>query len=278
MLANIGINWATPLLILAIYGVVRYFKSPKVTQKDSVNWTPLETVGITLAIYFGSQLIGLLLIYVFGLIGGLSQTQDNNWLNNNVYGQFVMVFAVEALTLSLLLGFLKKRSANLKTIGLGTPKIKDIGFVLIGFLFYFVTYLLVLAVLQRAVPNLNKDQKQMIGFSGARRGQLGLVFISLVILPPFIEELMMRGFLYSGLKKGLPIMWAAIITSLLFGLAHLEAGSGQPLLWTAGIDTFILSFVLIYLREKTGTLWASIGLHMLKNCIAFASLFVFHIV
>jgi len=192
MLANIGINWATPFLILAIYGVIRYFTNPKVAQKDKINWTPLEAVAVTLAIYFGSQLIGLLIIYLIGLVAGISQSQINNWLNNNVLGQFVMVLAVETITVILLLGFLKKRSATLKTIGLSRPKIKDIGYVLIGFLFYFVTYLIVLSALQYVLPNLNRDQKQMIGFNGAHSGQLGLVFISLVILPPIVEELIME--------------------------------------------------------------------------------------
>ena len=36
------------------------------------------------------------------------------------------------------------------------------------------------------------------------------------------------------------------------------------------------NLVLIYLREKTGSLWASITLHACKNGVAFAALFVFH--
>src|ERR1022692_4140912 len=35
------------------------------------------------------------------------------------------------------------------------------------------------------------------------------------------------------------------------------------------MDTFLLSLVLVYLQEKTGKLWASMGLQMLKNLIAF---------
>jgi len=55
------------------------------------------------------------------------------------------------------------------------------------------------------------------------------------------------------------------------------SGSGEPLLWIAALDTFILSFVLIYLKEKTGSLWPPIGLHMLKNSLAFISIFILHI-
>jgi membrane protease YdiL (CAAX protease family) len=60
----------------------------------------------------------------------------------------------------------------------------------------------------------------------------------------------------------------------LFAVAHLQFGSGAPLLWIAAIDTFVLSLFLIYLKDKTDSLWAPILLHMLKNFIAFMALFV----
>jgi membrane protease YdiL (CAAX protease family) len=61
---------------------------------------------------------------------------------------------------------------------------------------------------------------------------------------------------------------------LLFAAAHLQWGSGAPLLWVAAIDTFVLSMVLSTLREKTGSLWSAIGLHAIKNGVAFTLLFV----
>ena len=100
-----------------------------------------------------------------------------------------------------------------------------------------------------------------------------LVFISLVLLPPVVEEIVARGFLYTGLRSKLPKIVAALITSALFAAAHLQWGSGAPLLWVAALDTFTLSLVLVYLREKTGGLAASMGVHMLKNGLAFVVLF-----
>ena len=59
-------------------------------------------------------------------------------------------------------------------------------------------------------------------------------------------------------------------------LPHLfESSSG--ILWVAGLDTFILSMVLVFVREKTDSLYASMGIHMVKNFLAFASLFLFHL-
>jgi membrane protease YdiL (CAAX protease family) len=72
------------------------------------------------------------------------------------------------------------------------------------------------------------------------------------------------------------IVPAVILTSLIFASAHLPEGGAAGLLYIAALDTFILSLVLIYLREKTGGLWASITLHAIKNGIAFVALFVLH--
>lgn len=87
---------------------------------------------------------------------------------------------------------------------------------------------------------------------------------------------MVRGFLYTTLKKALKPIWAVLLTSALFAAAHLSEGGSSGLLWIGALDTFVLSLVLIYLREKTGGLWASITLHAIKNGIAFVTLFLLH--
>jgi len=96
------------------------------------------------------------------------------------------------------------------------------------------------------------------------------------VLPPLVEETVFRGFVFAGLRNKLKFVWAALATSALFASAHLQIGNGQPLLWVAALDTFTLSLVLCYLREKTDSLWPGILLHALKNGIAFLSLFVLH--
>ena len=84
----------------------------------------------------------------------------------------------------------------------------------------------------------------------------------------------MRGFLYTGLRQWLPKVLAALVVSGLFGAAHLaEGGDGAPL-WIGAIDTFTLSLVMVFLREKTGNLWAGITLHTVKNAVAFVFVFL----
>jgi membrane protease YdiL (CAAX protease family) len=273
------INFFTPLYLLGIYGIVRFFsRSRDDLKKDKINWSPLEAVSITLAIYFVAQLAGSLLVYAIPLARGWSSSQVNDWTDNSVWGQFILIALIEAFSVWFLYLFLKKRQATFKTIGLKRrPNWRDAGYVLLGFGIYFVLFVIASTAAKDVFPHLNVGQQQQIGFSGAHQLQLVPVFLSLVVLPPVVEELLVRGFLYSGLKKGLPKVWAVLVTSGLFAIAHLQAGSGEPLLWIAAIDTFTLSLVLIYLKEKTGSLWASMGLHMLKNFVAFLALFVFHV-
>jgi membrane protease YdiL (CAAX protease family) len=62
---------------------------------------------------------------------------------------------------------------------------------------------------------------------------------------------------------------AVVVTSLFFGAAHLELGSGGPLVWAAAVDTFLLSVVLCFLRERSGALYAGMLVHMANNLVAF---------
>lgn len=243
--------------------------APKVT------WGPALAIIGTLVIYMVSVYAGSIVLGVVAMLRNIPADQLAEW-SQQTWPQFFYILVVETLVLSFLALLLHMRKATFKTLGLVKPIWRDVGYAFLGFLIY-LPVLLVTTVLVRAfIPGVNLDQQQQIGFAGSH-GPLALVivFVSLVILPPVTEEILARGFLYLGLRKKLPLIWAALLTSAVFAVAHLQFGSGAPLLWSAAIDTFILSLVLIYVREKTGALWASIGLHMLKNFLAFSVLFIF---
>jgi len=241
-------------------------------------WSPWLAVVFVVVVYFISQFVGGLIVSIYPALHHWSLTQANDWLNHSVWAQFFYVLIAEALTFGGIYGFMRARGVSLIAIGLRKPRWSDPAYGLLVLPLYYLSYVIIVAVASQIVPSLNVNQAQQIGFSGAHGfAPLIVTFISLVILPPFVEEIMMRGFLYTSLKKNLPQIGAAIITSVIFASAHLQAGSGAPLLWIAAIDTFILSLFLIYLREKTNGLWASMTLHGLKNAVAFVSLFILHL-
>jgi len=132
---------------------------------------------------------------------------------------------------------------------------------------YFITSNLTTVAATFIIPGFDVSEVQDVGFSNLTNiNELALAFIALVILAPIAEELLFRGYLF-GKLRALSGFWpSAIITSLVFGIAHMQ--------WNVGIDVFVLSIFLCYLREKSGSVWSGVLLHGFKNSIAYFILFV----
>jgi len=97
-----------------------------------------------------------------------------------------------------------------------------------------------------------------ISFSLAVMPIILAVFWELVVVA-WWEELVFRGIIFQNMIKGLGLIWAVIISSILFGLVH--AGNPDATL----MSTLMIAFItpqLIYAYLKTGQLWLPIGLHL----------------
>ncbi len=81
-----------------------------------------------------------------------------------------------------------------------------------------------------------------------------------VLIAPICEETFFRGFAFAGLLRGVNLLWATLLSAVLFTLAHGDLGSSAPLL--------ILGLFLAYLRWRSGSIWPAIALHMANNLIA----------
>lgn len=123
-------------------------------------------------------------------------------------------------------------------------------------------------VASHSIPGFQIDQVQETGFEGVSKiGDTLMACIALVVLAPIAEELIFRGYFYGKLRtRGVHIAAAMVTTSILFAIAH-----GQL---NVGVNVFALSLVLCGLREITGTVWAGVLVHMIKNGIAFYVLFI----
>lgn len=72
------------------------------------------------------------------------------------------------------------------------------------------------------------------------------------------EEIFLRGLMYPLMRRYLGIVWAIIISSLIFSLMHfLNPGICD----LAKIDLFMAGVLLALLREYTGNLWLTWGVH-----------------
>jgi membrane protease YdiL (CAAX protease family) len=101
---------------------------------------------------------------------------------------------------------------------------------------------------QESVKLLQKSQDPLI---------LGLMIIAAVVAAPLCEEIVFRGYLYPVLKKFSGILPATLCSSLVFAAAHGSLITFVPFLIFGG--------VLVFLYEKTGSIWAPIAAHFCFN-------------
>lgn len=189
------------------------------TTELKVNWGPVAAMLFGIGSFFFGQFVGFFIylgLYAMStgrdLAAALESLSDASALQ-----QFFSVLAIEAVTLGLLYWFLRRRKATFKTLGLRHFEGWDILRALSGFAVYIVLYYLAVLIFKAAIPTLDLEQDQELGFDTAVTG-IGLVpvFISLVVLPPLVEEILCRGFIYTGLRTKLKPILATLITSALF--------------------------------------------------------------
>jgi membrane protease YdiL (CAAX protease family) len=89
---------------------------------------------------------------------------------------------------------------------------------------------------------------------------LALLALVSLIVAPFVEETFFRGFLFTGLGKRFGYSWGAVLSALLFALAHLQMAALVPI--------FLLGLLLAWLYARTGSLWPCIFTHFAYNSIA----------
>ncbi|MEO5916864.1 MAG: type II CAAX endopeptidase family protein [Luteolibacter sp.] len=86
---------------------------------------------------------------------------------------------------------------------------------------------------------------------------LGLMAAAAVFAAPICEEIVFRGYLYPAAKKFTGPWVAGICSALVFGAAHGSMAALLPL--------FVFGCVLVFIYEKTGSIWAPMAVHFCFN-------------
>jgi CAAX protease family protein len=227
---------------------------------DEVPW-PLWTApaGVVIGLVVG--VFGSVVVAGIGLAAGLSKNSPAVNLISD------LVFDVGFVLTALYLASLSRR-----------PRPEDFGFrriaIALGvgaFLAGGVGYYVVTAAYQ-SIVNLHGSDKlpQSLGVGSSTAALIGAgVFVCVVA--PIAEEFFFRGFIFGALRRWhIPIAghdigtWvAAVITGILFGLAHTGSASAQYL-----IPLGFLGFVLCLIRWRTGSLYPCMALHSVNNALA----------
>lgn len=92
---------------------------------------------------------------------------------------------------------------------------------------------------------------------------LPLLVLDVVVLTPIAEEVLFRGVLFQGLARRWGVWAAAVVSSTLFGLAHVES-AGMDSVFLA-VSTGLFGLAATWLLHWRRTLIAPIAAHMVVN-------------
>ncbi len=237
----------------------------KISKKSLLSITKLlfYLFWVGIMIYFCQFIVAFPLIKIL----------DSSTLNSPI---FTTIYSAITYTLSaaLIIIIPQKIKKHLKTnreeLGLfELPTFTDIGIGIIGLIITIIISSIVTAIFMN-FSWFSPHEAQNIGFSNLTSFSDRLVaFFALVICAPLAEELIFRGWLYGKLRKFNSAIIATVFSSLLFGVLH-----GQL---NVGITVGVMGAIMCLERELTGTIYAGIITHMLKNGIAFYLLFILNI-
>jgi membrane protease YdiL (CAAX protease family) len=99
----------------------------------------------------------------------------------------------------------------------------------------------------------------------ALKSPVGFILVG-VLAAPMVEEIFFRGFLFQGFRQRYGWNKAAIASSLVFALAHLQL--------VALIPTFLLGYVLSYVYHRSNSIWPGMILHFLVNAVGICAALV----
>jgi membrane protease YdiL (CAAX protease family) len=151
--------------------------------------------------------------------------------------------------------------AALGALGLRrTPFFPAAGWVALGiFLVYVVTFIYGLLVQILHLP-LETNAQTLTQEAQTMPFTVVGALIGAVIIAPFCEEIFFRGFLFGGLLRGMNVVFAMLLATIVFTLVHGDIGSAIPL--------FAIGLMLAVIRWRTGSVWPGMALHMLNNALA----------
>jgi membrane protease YdiL (CAAX protease family) len=160
----------------------------------------------------------------------------------------------------------------------GRPRPADFGFRRIGLRLGVGSFMLaavafyVMTAVYASLDKLHGSDKlpSELGVSTSTAALVGAA-VFVCVIAPMAEEFFFRGFFFGALRRwridvlgrNIGTWVAAILTGILFGLAHTGSASSQYL-----IPLGFLGFVLCLLRWWTGSLYPCMALHSFNNSLA----------
>lgn len=208
-------------------------------------------IGIVYGVY---MVISILLQHGDSILQDADRFMELTMSAINTQTSLILLIANALTLLAVWLFFVIRKKKLLREIQLNPCSSKN----LIASFFFSIGFAFVLSFLMNLIP-FPEHLEESFAASEAPLfgGNLWISILAIVIVGPITEEVLFRGLIYTRLKAGMPVIAAALLASLLFGLAHGEV------IWI--IDTAIAGLAFIWLFEITHSLYAPIVMHITNN-------------
>lgn len=204
------------------------------------------------AAYFSSLIGAPIVMGILRAVTDLSSTQIVTYASVywSVFSNFIAVIIVWLL--------LRKQPRSTK-IEQSQPASAGVSviYAVLGFVALLIGQYIAIAIMSMFGVGGASQNTEMLG-ELARAVPLMIVFTS--VLAPILEEIVFRKIIYGGLASRMNIHVAAVISSLFFGLMHMDLA--YLLVY------FVIGLMLCYMYTKTKRIAVPIAAHMLMNVIA----------
>lgn len=250
-------------------------KVRQTTQKNTEKKLPLlniclEILLLSLWTVFIIISVQFLVSFIFAsLFGNFSDSPIIFTIYSLVYYALSVLIIIFSST-----KIFKKQTPTRENLGLkDLPTFSDIALGPVALIIYLLLAMGLTFVFS-LFPWFDATQAQDLGLNTyMNQSELFFTFLALVVIAPISEEIIFRGWLYDKIRKLIPgkksVFISILLVSILFGLIH-----GQL---NVAVNVFAMSVIACLLREMTGTIYAGIFLHILKNTLAFLLVYVYHL-
>lgn len=221
--------------------------------------------------YFGTQFgVSLGISILLGIYAAATSLRADGTVNYLVYvnrynqllSQWLYYILILSGVITILIFFIVakiRKKKFTKSASLNKLKPSTIAPIVIGGMAFniFISYAMSMIPFPESwIQSYQANSNELLGAVSVS------MWISVVIMAPLVEELTFRGFMYTRLKQGMAKWIAILLTSLVFGIVH------GTMIWA--IYTFVFSLCLLFIFERTNSLWGCILYHMAFNFVGAA--------
>lgn len=240
--------------------------SDSLTNPLKVPWKSWEAILVFVLSWIGAPLL-ILSAFRFAAPYDANIMQFVQGIHvNDITASFQLTVLDALAGLGVIWLILRKYKVGWDSIGLRKFNVLKSSALIIAMFVAFVALAYVALIITKILlPGFDPNQAQVNEFTSAVTGNARIIsFFALVVIPPIVEEMLFRGFMFPAFAGRVGIFFGALFSSLLFGLAHLQAN--------VGVYTIVLGLLLCYMYKRTGSIIPGITLHMINNYVAFAAL------